>query len=175
MSWSDWLTTEPIERIAKNTYCSFKKARRFAKSLGLQTREEWKAWVNGEFQAFELPKKPKDIPKYPAYVYEESGWRGWGDWLGTGRSWYRGGTNFRSFEEARKFVHQLGLKNHKEWRAWAKTEARPEYIPSTPNQVYKKEGKWKGLGDWLGTGYIASSRQVYHSFEEACTFASSIE
>jgi len=52
-----------------------------------------------------------------------------------------------SFDDARTFVRELGLKSQKEWVQWAKTE-RPANIPSTPNQFYLEE--FAGLADWLG-------------------------
>ena len=71
-----------------------------------------------------------------------------GNWLGTGTV----ATHLRaykSFEEARDFVHKLKLKGEKEWRAYCKSGQKPEDIPANPNQVYKQEG-WNGFGDWLG-------------------------
>lgn len=170
LSWIDWLDTS-TEWISKETYCSFEEARDFVQRLGLQSREDWKAWVKGNFHAFQVPEKPKNIPKNPEYVYEDRGWINWGDWLGTYRSQYHPYKDFRSFEEARQFVHTVGLKSHKEWRIWARSEARPKSIPSNPPQAYKREKKWKGWGDWLGTGNVASSVRRYRPFKEARVFA----
>ena len=38
-------------------------------------------------------------------------------------------------------------------------------IPNRPDKVYKKE--WNGLGDWLGTGAIATFNRKYLDFEAA--------
>ena len=38
---------------------------------------------------------------------------------------------FDSFEEAKKFVHKLGLKNRKEWRWYKKSGKKPETIPAS--------------------------------------------
>ena len=34
--------------------------------------------------------------------------------------------------------------------------------------IYEK--KWKGMGDWLGSGYIAPNDRQYKSFEESRAF-----
>ena len=56
---------------------------------------------------------------------------------------------FRSFEDARTYVHTLGLKSVKEWYAWRKTSARPHDIPCLPNQTYASSG-WLSYDDFLG-------------------------
>jgi hypothetical protein len=47
----------------------------------------------------------------------------------------RGKRNWRPFEEAREYVRGLGLRNLSEWLAWAKSEARPGFIPANPNVI----------------------------------------
>jgi hypothetical protein len=68
------------------------------------------------------------------------------------------------FKEAREYVRGLHFKNQKEFRKWHKSEKPPD-IPSTPRRTYKKE--WKGWGDWLGTGNIATFNKEILPFEEA--------
>ncbi len=80
---------------------------------------------------------------------------------------------FRSFEDARKFVQSLGLKNTQEWRKYYKSNKMPENIPSTPMRTYKKD--WKSMGDWLGTGYVANQNRNYQSFEDARKFVQSLQ
>ena len=82
---------------------------------------------------------------------------------------------FRSFEDAKKFVHTLNLKSMDEYRKFCKSGNKPEDIPTGANIVYKKE--WISFGDWLGTGSISSkekSRQ-YISYKDAKTFAQSLK
>ncbi len=76
--------------------------------------------------------------------------------------------NWRSFKEARAFVHSLGLKNQAQWNIWAKSKERPQNIPSLPSRYYHDFG-WVSWGDWLGNGRIANQNMVYRSFEEART------
>ena len=81
---------------------------------------------------------------------------------------------FRDFESAREFVRSLGLKNQKEWREYCKSGNKPENIPSVhPERTYKKE--WKGMGDWLGTGTIATYNIHYRSFKEARKFVRALK
>jgi len=74
---------------------------------------------------------------------------------------------FRDFESARRFVRSLGLKNGEEWNVYAKSPHKPADIPSSPEKVYKKH--WTGMGDWLGTGRVASQEisKNYLPFKEA--------
>lgn len=56
-------------------YRTFKKARAFARDLGLKSEAEWRDYVKSGM-------KPRDIPGEPSQVYENDGWAGWSDWLG---------------------------------------------------------------------------------------------
>jgi superfamily II DNA or RNA helicase len=127
--------------------------------LKLGSIEEWKKYCK-------RGDKPKDLPNVPFKVYQDQ-WKDWGDWLGTGTI-AANKRVYRSFEEARQFVRSLGLKNLNEWNDYRKSPLRPKDIPTNPNIVYKQN--WKDLGDWLGTGTIASKNLVYRPFEEARQF-----
>ena len=50
----------------------------------------------------------------------------------------------------------------------------PADIPTNPNQTYKDKG-WAGMGDWLGTGTIASSLRQYRTFNAARKFARTLK
>ena len=139
---------------------TFEEARAFARSLGLESRQDWVEWCMSA-------DRPRDIPVDPSLIYCEEGgpWQGWPDFLGyelRGRcSRSRG---WRSFEEARRFVWGLGLKSVREWKKWRKSGERPHDIPSAPEQVYEEEG-WLSWGDFLG--YVAVEMRP---FEEARRF-----
>ena len=171
----DWLGTGTIATFSR-VYRPFEEARAFVHALELKSTDEWKAFCKGE-----LPEKgirPPDIPTNPNNTYAKSGWKGMGDWLGTGTI-ANFNKSFRPFEEARAFVHALHLKNQDEWYKFCNGQLpengiRPSDIPANPNLTYKKSG-WKSLGDWLGTGIIASREIVYRPFEEARAFVHSLE
>ena len=53
---------------------------------------------------------------------------------------------YRSFKEARKFVHKVGSKSVREWTRYCKSGKKPDDIPSWPSGVYKKIGKAGVIG-----------------------------
>jgi len=73
------------------------------------------------------------------------------------------------FEEARRFVWSLKLKNVKEWNKYVLKLDRIKNIPSNPQLSYKNDG-WISWGDWLGTGTVAASKIEYLPFEKARSF-----
>ncbi len=120
------------DKTLRHKWRPFKDARAFAHSLELKNWKEWHEWAKSD-------ARPNDIPANPRIVYKIVGWAGVGDWLGTGYipTYSR---VYRSFEEARAFVHSLGLNNYSEWRAWSKSKSRPDDIPTNPNKIYKDKG-----------------------------------
>jgi hypothetical protein len=146
----DWLGTGAIAARLR-TYLPFEEARAFVHTLKLKSGREWSSFCKGQ-----MPEKgtlPVDIPANPNGTYSEKGWKGMGDWLGSGTI----APNLRvylPFEEARAFVHTLKLKSQDEWRSFCKGQmpekgTLPVDIPTNPNQKYAIDG-WKGMGDWLG-------------------------
>ncbi len=89
-SMGDWLGTGVVATYLVR-YRSFGQARSFACRLGLNGVEEWRAFCRGEIRR--LGRLPKDIPVQPFHVYRNSGWKGWRDWLGTGRTRHVGRRN----------------------------------------------------------------------------------
>jgi len=167
ISMGDWLGTGRVANYLKK-YRDFESARDFVRSLKLKNNTEWRNYTKGYIK--NLPVLPKDIPANPQGTYNDSGWQGYGDWLGTGALSVQKRV-FRSFKDARLFVHRLNLKNSAEWKAYCKGEllnkpSIPDDIPSNPNRTYVNEG-WINMGDWLGTGFIAASDRKYKSFYEA--------
>jgi hypothetical protein len=73
----DWLGTGTIAHRYRQ-FRSFKKARVFARRLGLKSEREWRDYSKSG-------KKPTDIPASPNNTYAEAGWAGMGDCLGYGR------------------------------------------------------------------------------------------
>jgi hypothetical protein len=149
ISLGDWLGTGHIA-YQKMIYRPFLEARAFVRSLGLKSFYAWKAWAASS-------ERPDDIPAGAHRTYKDKGWAGWGDWLGTGRT-YRKRYARRSFEEARDHVHSLGLKSYSDWRKWCNSGSRPNDIPSHPESYYKGKG-WVSWGNWLGTGKRRNTRK----------------
>ena len=167
----DWLGTGNVSNRLK-TFRTFVAARAFVRTLNLKGENEWRAYCRKKLP--HLGNRPADIPAAPSCSYVETGWKGWGDWLGTGRSATRD-RRYRSFLSAREFAHKLKLKSTTEWRAYCKGEVLgfeilPSDIPRNPNTTYAEKG-WKGMGDWLGTGINSPRLMGYLSFQSAQAFA----
>ncbi len=109
------------------------------------------------------------MPVSPNVAYRNHGWRGWGDWLGTGRIANQD-RQFRPFAEARKFARSLGFTNQAQWFAFAKGDKRPDDVPANPYQEYTDEG-WISWGDWLGSGNVAPWKIESREFGPAREFA----
>jgi len=109
----------------------------------------------------------------PDHVYRESGWISTGDWLASGNV-ANALKKYRSFRKAREFVRKLNLHSVEEWKEFAKTDQKPSDIPANPSQTYKDK-EWKGFGDWLGTGIVATFNREYRPFSEAREFARSLK
>lgn len=172
--WGDWLGTGNTAPHLRN-YRPYEKARQFVRDLELKSADEWRKYCKGQ-----LPDRgslPIDIPTAPNQVYEKKGWKSWGDWLGTGTLAFKS-RNFRSFKNARAFARGLELKSGAEWIKYCKgglpdKGSLPEDIPMAPQGIYAKKG-WSGMGDWLGTGTVATNLRNYRPFVLAKAFARSL-
>jgi superfamily II DNA or RNA helicase len=162
-------------RLAKLSWRPFEEAREFVRGLKLKSSDDWKEYCQGMSNV--QPIRPLDIPSNPNRSYVNSGWKDWGDWLGTGRI-----ANYNkvylNFEEARNFARSLGLKSGNEWIDYCTMgkpglPSKPESIPASVEASYADKG-WISWGDWLGTGRIANYKKVYLNFEEARNFAQSL-
>ncbi len=140
ISWGDWLGTNNVAT-SSIKYKPFKEARKFIIGINLKNQKDWKHYTKSK-------KFPVDIPKYPNQTYKNKGWISWGDWLGTGYINPKN-RNYRSFEEARKFIRNKNFKSLNDWRSYCSSKKKPDDIPSNPHVVYKN-GQWVSWYDWLG-------------------------
>ena len=162
--WGDFLGTGRKAQF-KGPYRSFESAKKYIQSLRFHNQQEWAKYAKSE-------NRPLDIPAGPGRVYKDKGWKGYGDWLGTGRIANQN-LEFLPINASKKFVHSLQLKNRAEWRAYLGSGKKPDGIPANPAGVYGEV--WKGYGDWLGTGTIAPFNRKFRPFEEARKFAQSLK
>jgi hypothetical protein len=146
-------------------YRPFAKAREYARSLKLKSREEWSAFIKSG-------RQPADIPAVPWITYRKQGWVSNGDWLGTGTIATQS-REYRPFAVARTFARNMGLKNQKEWFEFSRTSLLPHDIPAKPDNTYRDQG-WAGIGDWLGSGTIATRSRKYRPFAKAREFSCSL-
>lgn len=56
----------------------------------------------------------------------------------------------RNYEDARKFVRGLGLKDTQAWRDYVKSGKRPSDIPSNPWVAYRDRSEKFSLNDFIG-------------------------
>lgn len=173
--WADWLGTKG-KNAPRKAWLSFEEARDYVLKMRLKNYEEWSLFCKGRLPG--KPRKPDNIPAGPERVYKNEGWKGLGDWLGTGNI-ANFNKKYRPYKEAKNFVHKLKLKNRKEWRLYVNGDfpdkgKKPDDIPSTPWNVYRDKG-WQGMGDWLGTGFIAYPKREYLPFEEARKYIRQLE
>jgi superfamily II DNA or RNA helicase len=170
LSYGDWLGTGAIApRLRK--YRPYREARKFVHKLGLKSVSEWREYSKGNLKG--KGKRPDAMPSHPGMVYKNAGWKSWGDWLGTGTIAPRL-RKYRPYQEARKLVHGLKLKNQTEWNEYCKGNLqgkgkKPDDIPATPIRNYTNKG-WISWGDWLGTGSIAPWLRKYRPYREARKF-----
>jgi len=146
-------------------YRSYNEARKFVITLGIRNQNEWRKYCRSN-------QKPDDIPHNAETVYKNKGWKGWGDWFGTGTIAHQD-KNFKTFEEARIFAQSLGLENREKWVKYCKGAEKPSDVPVAPSLTYKNKG-WKGWGDFLGTGRIASHLKKFRRFEDARAFVQAL-
>lgn len=124
----------------------FEEAREFARSLKLKSFREWYPYAKTSF-------KPRYIPASPHLVYKNE-WIGWRDWLGTQKTY-----NFLNFQDAKKYIHSLKLRNTAEFFSLKRDKIIPLNIPRHAHLVYKNE--WIDWKDWLGIP------KKFYTYEEA--------
>ena len=150
ISMYDWLGTK---KGWDGNHLKFEDARLIVMKENLQSQNEWYDYVKN--------KKPHNIPSNPQFVYKDK-WKSFPDWIGTNIGWE--GYEWKSYEESKKFVHSLNLKNRNEWREYFKNNELPYGIPTSPARTYKDDGF--SMGDWLGTGSVSNRDKEFLPFKE---------
>lgn len=158
VNWNDWLTGDSGK--IQGQWRDFEEAREFVRSLRLSGSAQWREYCKGNITG--LPPKPDDIPVSPDQenCYKYKGWKGYGDWIGTGRKRRSPGngihedTTWLPYEEARDFVHSLKLTAIEDWQKYVDGKfenlpVKPDNIPSSAYFVYRDNG-WTDWMDWLG-------------------------
>jgi len=131
--WGDFLGNKRQGSSQKGNFRSFDESKKFVKKLGLKSQKEW-------IEYCQSGNKPDNIPSSPYQIFENKGWIGLGDWLGTGKRARQKNHNgeWRPFKEAREFVRSLGLKGYDEWYEYCKSGNKPDDIPAKPWHVYNE-------------------------------------
>jgi superfamily II DNA or RNA helicase len=153
----DWLGTGNVQT-QNRVYLPYEEAKKFIQKLNLKSLNEWREYAKSD-------KKPDNIPASPSSVYDEYSTAG--DWLGTSRI----SDNlkvFKTYEEAKAYLKQFGLKSKKDFEKFKKTKGYPEDIPRMPSLGYRKKGTWNGWPDFLS--YELSHKGDYLTYNEAKKF-----
>jgi len=148
----------------RNAYLPFKEARKFARSLNLESQEQWEEYINGDL--VDVEPLPDNIPGNPKVAYRRTGFKNYTDWLRA---------KYMEFANAKEFVKQLHLKTDKEWNSYCKGEIenlapKPKDLPANPKGTYRKE--WAGWNDWLNSTQMReySFSMDWRPFKEAREF-----
>ena len=169
--WGGFLGTGKVSN-QNRKFLDYEDARKFIQKV---THNGKKISGDSDFRNWSKSgNRPDNIPANPERTYKKIGaWKGWGDFTGSGRI-ANDQKTIKEFDDARKFVQSLKLKNQKEWYAFTKSKNFPTDLPSAPHTAYKKNG-WIGYGDFLGTGKVASQLIEYRKFTEARKFVRSLK
>jgi hypothetical protein len=127
-------------RLSHPPWRSYKKARTFARSLGLRSIREWRLYAAGEIAG--LPPIPDDIPASPERAYRNQ-WAGTRDFLGE---------KFMPFDEAKVFLRSINIRTNLEYDLYRrgllpKAPASPKHLPNSPDVYYGD--RWAGWRDFL--------------------------
>jgi hypothetical protein len=137
-NWGDWLGTNTVANQNKE-FQNFEKVREFAQKLNFKNRTEWEQYSKSG-------RKPENIPANPGLEYKNKGWKGWGNFLGTGTVANQTlSKNYLSLEnaevEARKLAKKYNLRTQKDWEKAYKEDKIPKHLPRQPWVVYLKRKK----------------------------------
>lgn len=137
-NWGDFLGLKNY-RDPQIGWLSFQEARLLTRSLGLKSANDWYKYAKSE-------SRHPQIPKSPAVIYKNHGWKGIGDWIGTDRI----ADQFRiylSFEDAKNFMRENKIKSEKQWQDY-RIKNNIQNIPFKLERTYSKF--WKGFADFFG-------------------------
>jgi hypothetical protein len=123
------------------TFLLFKEAKKYVKSLGIKSMQEWRVYCNENHNI--------TIPSHPAKHYKNE-WVSWEDFLG---GEHKIPSKFEDYETAKCFVHRIKprINNCREWDEYCKSGKKPKDIPHSPQKIYKDYG-WIGWDCWFGSG-----------------------
>jgi hypothetical protein len=166
IGWWDWLGTGH----RRGNWFSFSSARALSRKLGLTSEAQFIRWRRGQLK--HRIKCPIDMPMHPDRVYPE--FDDWPDFLGfTPIAWL-------AFDQARRFVRQLKLRNQLEFREWSagrpknrRLPARPDNIPANPDNIYSDQ--WRGFNDFLGTPKPRNVGRIWRPFRQAREYVRSLK
>ena len=139
------------DRVAFANLREFKLAREFVRSKNFNSATEY-------LLAKKNKNIPADLPADPRVIYQYSGWKNWGDYLGTDNL-ATGTIKYWPYDKAKKYLKKLRLKNETEFYKLKVEKKIPKEIPAGYRRIYK--GKFKYSGDFLGTDNFVKTEKSY--------------
>ena len=141
---------EPKRKVGRpRVSMEFHEARELVRNENISSVAQYRKW-------WEL-NTPARIAKRPDRAYKND-WQGWNDFLGSNNPFPCVRGSFRPFNEARSFVHQLGLRTKSEWWEYAKSGKKPSDIPSRPDLIYRED--WFTWKDFIGADIASVKRNI---------------
>ena len=139
--WPHFLGTEGRrgrKGVSYKNWMPFAEAKALMKEQGIKTVKEFKIWKRAG-------KRPANFPGNPDVAYKEY-WKGWIHFFGK-----RGKVDIEwmSYEEARAFMIEQGIKTVREFQIWKRAGHRPSNFPTNPNIKYKED--WVSWYHFFGT------------------------
>jgi hypothetical protein len=121
------------EKLSRFNWLPLNEARSFVRKLGLKNVYDW-------YEIKKTDKLPYNIPRSPENAYKNLGWKGIGDWIGTGKIADQF-LEYLSFSEARKFMADNNIKSLPEWKKFR----NQNNIKNIPAKLYRTySDNWKG-------------------------------
>lgn len=121
------------EKLSRFNWLPLNEARSFVRKLGLKNVYDW-------YEIKKTDKLPYNIPRSPENAYKNLGWKGIGDWIGTGKIADQF-LEYLSFSEARKFMADNNIKSLPEWKKF-RNQNNIKNIPAKLFRTYSDN--WKG-------------------------------
>jgi len=160
-NWGTFLGTGFVSN-SNRVFKSFIEAKEYILDFNIKTKSEY----------ISMHKKKmftQDIPYNPRRTYLNDGWVSWGDFLGTGNI-ASFNIEYLSYNDAKKKVKGLGLKNWTAWRNYTKSKNFPKDIPKKPYNTYKNKG-WVDMLTFLSSKETHKKTLKPINFESARRFA----
>ncbi len=133
-NWNDFLGKEnKIERQKQENILSFSEAREKARNFGFVSSRDYEKRY----------KKIIGLPSNPNDFYKNNGWKGWPDFIGTGKENKKISL---SYKMAQKKVKDHGFTSSKDY---IKRYNEVSGLPSRPDSTYSNKG-WIDWDDFLG-------------------------
>lgn len=134
--WSGWVDLFGRSKGKGFKHLSYKEAKNKVQLLKFNNQKEYQ-------KASKENKLPLGVPANPLYTYSKE-FEGWHEWLGKVNSnGNKCSKQWRSYDDAKKFVHSVRLRSTTEWAEFRKSDKMPTDIPSDPWRVYPEFENWK--------------------------------